>query len=151
MLSPKTNATCSEPMKSRPIRKACGSPPGFGWVAYRIEIPRWLAVTQQSLKLRHVRRCGDQQDVPNACQHQCRQRVVDHRLVVNRQQLLVHDTGDGIEATARAACEDDTLSTDRKLVHVTQTVTGRTTNDTNHTKKDGNAAGGSRRFLTAWS
>ena len=33
---------------------------------------------------------------------------------------------------------------------MTQTLTGRTSNDTNHTNKDGNAATRNRRFLTAW-
>ena len=34
------------------------------------------------------------------------QRVVDHRLVVHRQQVLVGHLGQGVEAGTGAACED---------------------------------------------
>ena len=46
------------------------------------------AVAQQLLEARGVLRRGDDQDVADAGQHQRGQRVVDHRLVVDRQQLL---------------------------------------------------------------
>ena len=40
-----------------------------------------------------VMRGGNDQDVADTCQQQGGQRVVDHRLVVNRQQLLGNDLG----------------------------------------------------------
>ncbi len=46
------------------------------------------AVTQQALEVGKVGRCGDDQDVADAGQHEGRQRIVDHRLVVDRQQLF---------------------------------------------------------------
>ena len=46
------------------------------------------AVTQQRLKARGVGRGGDDQNVLNARQHQGRQRIVDHRLVIDGQQLF---------------------------------------------------------------
>ena len=52
----------------------------------------------------------DEQDVADAGQHQRRQRIVDHRLVVDRQQLLRHDLRDRIEPRAGAAGEDDSLA-----------------------------------------
>ncbi len=46
------------------------------------------AVPEQALEVGQVRRRGDDQDVPDASQHEGGQRVVDHGLVVDRQQLL---------------------------------------------------------------
>ena len=46
------------------------------------------AVPEQALEVRQVGRRGDDQDVPDARQHESGQRVVDHGLVVDRQQLL---------------------------------------------------------------
>ena len=46
------------------------------------------AVPEQALEVGEVRRRGDDQDVPDARQHEGGQRVVDHGLVVDRQQLL---------------------------------------------------------------
>ena len=46
------------------------------------------AVAEQLLEQRLVVRRGDDQDVADAGQHQHAERIVDHRLVVDRQQLL---------------------------------------------------------------
>ena len=46
------------------------------------------AVTEQALEVGQVGRRGDDQDVPDARQHEGGQRVIDHGLVVDRQQLL---------------------------------------------------------------
>lgn len=46
------------------------------------------AVPEQALEVGQVGRRGDDQDVPDARQHESGQRVVDHGLVVDRQQLL---------------------------------------------------------------
>ena len=46
------------------------------------------AVPEQALEVGEVGRRGDDQDVPDARQHEGGQRVVDHGLVVDRQQLL---------------------------------------------------------------
>ena len=51
------------------------------------------AVAEQLLEARGVLRRGDDQDVADACQQQRGQRVVDHRLVVDRQQLLGYRQG----------------------------------------------------------
>ncbi len=64
-------------------------------------------IAQQLLETRRVLRRRDQQDVADPGEHQRRQRVVDHRLVVDRQQLLRHDLRDRVQPSARAACEDD--------------------------------------------
>src|SRR5829696_2884426 len=50
---------------------------------------------------------GDDLDVTDARHHQRRQRIVDHRLVVNGQQLLADTHGDRIQPRSRSAGQDD--------------------------------------------
>src|ERR1700752_512308 len=52
-------------------------------------------------------RGGDDEDVADAGDHQRRQRIVDHRLVVHGQQLLGRAHGDRIQPRARSAGQDD--------------------------------------------
>ena len=47
-----------------------------------------MAVSEQCLKTRGVLRCGDDQDVADACIHKNRQRIIDHRLVIDREKLF---------------------------------------------------------------
>ena len=54
-------------------------------------------------------RGGDDQDIPDARQHEGGQRVVDHRFVVNREQLLADQTGEWIEPRSCPARENDSL------------------------------------------
>ena len=65
------------------------------------------AVPEQALEVGEVRRGGDDQDVPDARQHEGGQRVVDHRLVVDRQQLLGGHKRERVQAGAGPAGEDD--------------------------------------------
>ena len=65
------------------------------------------AVPEQALEVGQVRRRGDDQDVPDARQHEGGQRVVDHGLVVDRQQLLGGHERERVQARAGPACEDD--------------------------------------------
>ena len=67
------------------------------------------SVAEQALIERQVLARRNQQDVADSCQHQHRQRIVDHRLVVDRQQLLVDGERGRIEPRARAAGENDAL------------------------------------------
>ena len=50
---------------------------------------------------------GDDQDVLDPGEHERRQGVVDHRLVVDGHQLLRGAQGDGIQASAGAAGQDN--------------------------------------------
>src|SRR5207253_3417995 len=52
-----------------------------------------FSVAEEFLKRRRVFRHRDDQDVPDTRQHQKRQRVINHRLVVNRQELLTRADG----------------------------------------------------------
>lgn len=67
------------------------------------------AVPEQALEVGQVRRGGDDQDVPDARQHEGGQRVVDHGLVVDRQQLLGGHERERVQARAGPAGEDDAL------------------------------------------
>ena len=65
------------------------------------------AVPEQALEVGQVRRRGDDQDVPDARQHEGGQRVVDHGLVVDRKQLLGGHERERVQARAGPAGEDD--------------------------------------------
>ena len=65
------------------------------------------AVPEQALEVGEVGRRGDDQDVPDARQHEGAKRVVDHRLVVDRQQLLGGHERERVQARAGPAGEDD--------------------------------------------
>lgn len=65
------------------------------------------AVPEQALEVGQVGRRGDDQDVTDARQHEGGQRVVDHGLVVDRQQLLGGHERERVQARAGPAGEDD--------------------------------------------
>ena len=65
------------------------------------------AVPEQALEVGEVGRRGDDQDVTDARQHEGGQRVVDHGLVVDRQQLLGGHERERVQARAGPAGEDD--------------------------------------------
>lgn len=65
------------------------------------------AVPEQALEVGQVGRRGDDQDVPDARQHESAKRVVDHGLVVDRQQLLGGNERERVQAGAGPAGEDD--------------------------------------------
>ena len=65
------------------------------------------AVPEQALEVGQVRGRGDDQDVADARQHEGGERVVDHRLVVDGQQLLARHGGERVEPGAGASGEDD--------------------------------------------
>ena len=65
------------------------------------------AVPEQALEVGQVGRRGDDQDVPDARQHEGAEWVVDHGLVVDRQQLLGGHERERVQARAGPAGEDD--------------------------------------------
>ena len=66
-----------------------------------------MAIAEQLLEARRILRRRDQQDIAYAGQHQRGQRVIDHRLVVHRQQLLRHRHRGRVQPGAGAAGQDD--------------------------------------------
>lgn len=65
------------------------------------------AVPEQALEVGEVRRRRDDQDVADSRKHEGGQRVVDHGLVVDRQQLLGGHERERVQARAGPAGEDD--------------------------------------------
>ena len=68
------------------------------------------AVSQQVLEPWGIRGCGDDQDLSNPTEHQGAQRIVDHGLVIHRQQLLGDRLGDRVQACARSPSENEAFS-----------------------------------------
>ncbi len=64
-------------------------------------------VAQQALEVGQVRRRRDDEDVADARHHEDGKRIVDHGLVVNRQQLLAGHERERVQARAGPAGEDD--------------------------------------------
>ena len=62
---------------------------------------------EQSLKVLLIVGRGDDQHVPDPRQHQRGQRVVDHRLVVDRHQLLADAERHRVQTATTSAGEDD--------------------------------------------
>ena len=56
-----------------------------------------------------VRRSRDEHDVADACHQQHAQRIIDHRLVIDRDQGFGNGAGHGVQAAALAASENDTF------------------------------------------
>src|SRR6185437_8117591 len=67
------------------------------------------AIAEQPPKERQILRGGDEQNVPDARQHQCCQGIVDHWLVVDRQELLADAEGYGVQPGTRATGQNDTF------------------------------------------
>ena len=67
------------------------------------------AVPEQTLEIGKVCRRGDNQNVPDARQHEGGQRLVDHRLVVHGQQLLRRDKRERVKASAGPAGKNNTF------------------------------------------
>ena len=79
-----------------PDQKGLGQSVGRGLLGVAHPHAEIGPVAQQALESREVRGGRDQQDVADPGQHQHRNGVVDHRLVVNREELFAHALGDGI-------------------------------------------------------
>ena len=65
------------------------------------------AVTEKRFEARHFRLGRNDQNIANPRQHQRGQRIVDHRLIEDRQQLLSADDGQRPQPRAGAAGQDD--------------------------------------------
>jgi len=69
--------------------------------------PELRSVPEQPFELLRVVRCGDDQDVSDTSQNQRGQRIVNHRLVVDRHQLFTDTQGDWMESGAGSAGKDN--------------------------------------------
>jgi len=84
---------------------------GFGFVDCDCRIVRLnamlAAIAEQTLKQREVVRRGDKQDRPQPRQHQRGERVVDHRLIIDGQQLFTYGRCRRVKASARPTGQND--------------------------------------------
>ena len=71
--------------------------------------PQPRAIAEQATELRQIGRRRDHQNVANARQHQHRERIIHHRLVIHRQQLLARRQRHRVQACAGAAGEQNAL------------------------------------------
>ena len=67
------------------------------------------AVPEKPLEIGQIRRCGDDQNIADPREHQGRERIKDHRLVIYRQELLARHLGERIQARSAAAGQYDSL------------------------------------------
>ena len=66
-----------------------------------------LPATQQILEPRQILRRGYDEDVPDATEHQNGDRIIDHRLVVDREQLLAGHLRDRMQTGSGPAGQND--------------------------------------------
>ena len=67
------------------------------------------AIAQQTAEARQVVGRGDDEDVADAGEHQRRDGIIDHRLVIYGDELLADALGDGVEAGAGSASQNDSF------------------------------------------
>ena len=79
-----------------PQDEGLGKPVRGGLDLVRKPDAELLPASQEPLEVRQVLGGGDDEDVPDAGQHKGGQRVVDHGLVVDGQQLLGHRFRHGV-------------------------------------------------------
>jgi len=77
----------------------------------KVQAP-FTSITQKLLKPRCILRSRDNQNVAHARQHERAQGIVNHRLVVNRQQLFRDRLCHGVEPGAGPACKNDAFTLD---------------------------------------
>ena len=86
-----------------------GKAVGLGLFGIRYGKAGLTAVAEPGLKRGHVPRRRDDQDFPNSGYHQDAERVIDHRLVIDRQQLLRNGDCNRIQPGAASASKNNTF------------------------------------------
>ena len=67
-------------------------------------------IAEQFAKQRRVVRCRDNENLANARQHEGGERVIHHRLIVDRQQLFGNHLGHRVEPGTRSAGQNDAFA-----------------------------------------
>ncbi|CRH70186.1 Uncharacterised protein [Chlamydia trachomatis] len=98
--------------------EALGKPVGRGLLGIGEPHAIVATIAKQSLKAGQVVWRGNNQNVANASQHEHRDGIIDHGFIKNGQQLLAHPLGDGIETSARTACQYNTFHAKNILIKV---------------------------------
>ena len=86
-----------------------GQPVGRGLHLIAQPDAELASVPQQTLEIGQIRGGGDDENVPDPRHHQGGQGVIDHGLVIHRQQLLAGDHGQGVQARTGSAGQNDTF------------------------------------------
>jgi hypothetical protein len=86
-----------------------GDPQRTGLVAVRQVKPERRAVREELDHVADTLAAHDDHDLPDAHPGHCLDRVVDHRPVVDRQQMFVGDDRQRVEPGGGSAGEDDAL------------------------------------------
>ena len=73
------------------------------------------AIAKRAAELVLILRGRDHRDLTDTGQHQDAERVIDHRLVVDRQKLLRQAHGDGVKPGAGPARQDDAFARRHRL------------------------------------
>ena len=94
------------------MRKAWARPSGEGLDGVGEGEAPVFAGAEELLETGGVFGGGDDEDVADAGEHEGREGVVDHRLVVDGEELLGDGLGDGVEAGSGASGEDDSFHRD---------------------------------------
>ena len=85
--------------------------PAFAFLIRVVDVleAELAAVPQQAKKIARRVPAGDDHDVRDPGLREGFERIVDHRLVVHRQQMLIGDFGERAEPRTQASGEDDAL------------------------------------------
>ena len=96
------------------VGKVFGQPQGIGNAAFAFLIgvvevlqAEFPAVGEQPQEVARIAPARHHQDLTNARIHERLDGVIDHGLVVNRQQVLIGDLGQREHSAARAAGQND--------------------------------------------
>ncbi len=88
---------------------ACARPSGFGLLGVGQSNAPIFPVAEKSSEERQTLRIRNDQNIADAREHERRQRIVDHRLVVDGEKLFRHGERHRVEPRAAAAGENDPL------------------------------------------
>jgi hypothetical protein len=95
--------------KIRPDQECLGDPLRFRLLRVRDPHPDALPVPQKIAEARNIMRGGNDENILNPRKHEGGQRMIDHRLVVNRQQLFADNSRERIEAGTGSPRENNSL------------------------------------------
>src|ERR1700726_4547510 len=82
-------------------------------------------VAQKITQHRQILWRGDDQDLAQTAEHESSQRIADHRLVVDRKQLLAYGRSERKQPGARAACEENRFFVHPLTLYVSNLGTGK--------------------------
>ena len=95
--------------KVRPDQEGLGEPVRRGLYSIAQTDAKLRSVTEKLLKAGRIHRRGDQEDIPDAGVHKNGERIIDHRLVIDRKQLLGCHPRERVKSRAGASGQYNSL------------------------------------------